>query len=299
MNFIDNYKKNIIQKLLSHQEILTVYCAATNMPLVVCGEDTFADRVYVFDSDEMLKKFATSIADKKLPLKGIKFPQKDKMAFFTMLLTCNIDEILFMDPTGRHVIQLQDIVKKRDLSDIPKERRPLENPQLKLSGMYFAQEAGRNVPKEEKNLKELEEELSANIVKATFLVPFTLADQPQEQGQGDPGSVTASADAAPAPDGQTTAQDPAGPAGQKQIRMPLIKTPQGDLFQPIFTDHFEFARYNKGNLCKAMAVPFSRLHPLLAKECKGFMINPNGFHLVLTPKMLPGLQQRFGTPAGQ
>ncbi len=289
MNFIDNYKKSIIQKLLSHQEILTVYCAGTNMPLVECGQDTFADRVYVFDSDEMLKKFAAAIADQKLPLKGVKFLSKDKIAFFTMLLTCNIDEILFMDPQGRHVIQLSDIIKKNDMSKLPAEKRPVENPQLKLCGAYFAQEACRKVPPQEKHLREMEEELSANIAKATFIVPILLADQ-------EPGSQPSE----PQPDqpagelGNDIAEEASDGKNQvRKIKFPLIKTQKGDLFQPVFTDNFEFARYNKGKTCRAMAVPFVKLKALLAKESTGFMINPNGFHLVVTPQMLKGLEQRF------
>ena len=276
MNFIENYKKSIIQKLLSHSEILTVYCAGSNMPLFECGEETFADRVYVFDSDEMMKKYVTSIADKKLPLKGVKFLQKDKMAFFTMLLTCNIDEILFMDSAGRHVIQLSDIVKKNDMSKLPKEKRPVENPQLKLCGAYFAQEACRNVPNEEKRLQEMEEELSANIVRATFVVPIIPEQMPQSEAS---------------PDSQEQAAG--GQPQQVKIRFPLIKTPKEDMFQPIFTDNFEFARYNKNGACKGMAVPFRNLHTVFAKESKGFMINPSGFHLVITPQMLQGLTKRF------
>lgn len=294
MNFIDNYKKSIIQKLLSHQEILTVYCAGSNMPLVECGQDTFADRVYVFDSDEMLKKFATSIADKKLPLKGVKFLAKDKMSFFTMLLTYNIDEILFMDSKGRHVIQVSDIIRKNDLSKIPIEKRPVDNPQLKLCGAYFAQEACRNVPQEEKHLQDMEEELSANIAKATFIVPILLEepkkeDQPADAQEGQ----QAAGQAGEAPE-QAPETDASGaqPKVQK-IRFPLIKTQKGDTFQPIFTDNFEFARYNKGKTCRAMAVPFLKLKTLLAKESTGFMINPNGFHLVVTGQMLNGLEKRF------
>ena len=294
MNFIDNYKKSIIQKLLSHQEILTVYCAGSNMPLVECGQDTFADRVYVFDSDEMLKKFATSIADKKLPLKGVKFLAKDKMAFFTMLLTYNIDEILFMDPTGRHVIQLSDIVKKNDMSKLPVEKRPVENPQLKLCGAYFAQEACRNVPKEEKRLKEMEEELAANIAKATFIVPILLGEPGQEQSAAnDLANNSANNTENNSGENASAAVTPDDQQKVHQVRFPLIKTPKGDMFQPIFTDNFEFARYNKGKTCKAMAVPFIRLKSLLAKESTGFMINPAGFHLVVTPQMMQGLEQRF------
>lgn len=50
-------------------------------------------------------------------------------------------------------------------------KRPLINPTLQLSGIYFMQELRRPVEKEEhKNLRALEEELIANLKKSHFLV---------------------------------------------------------------------------------------------------------------------------------
>ena len=53
MNFADTYyKKTIIQKLFGPDELLTVFCAGTNMPLVQCSDDTGNDRVFVLEKEE-------------------------------------------------------------------------------------------------------------------------------------------------------------------------------------------------------------------------------------------------------
>ena len=57
-------------------------------------------------------------------------------------------------------IDLEKIVRKPDLSNVEPQKRPLINPTLQLSGIYFIQELRRPVPKEEhKNLRALEEEV--------------------------------------------------------------------------------------------------------------------------------------------
>lgn len=263
MNFADNYyKKTILQKLFSAQELLTVFCLGTNMPLVQCSEDTGNDRVFVLEKEELLKDFCTPFAEQKLAVRGVKYPAKEKMKFFVAALSMSVDEIVYVDASGRHILPLSDIIKKKDLSSLPKEKQPVENPALLLSGAYFMQEASRNVPpQEKKGLPDLEEELSANIVRGTFIIPAQL-DQDK-------------------------------PEGQQPVKVPLIKTPAGDTFQPVFTDNLEFAKYNREGKFKALAVPFATLDKILAKEAKGYMLNPGGFHIIITGAMLKSLAARF------
>ena len=264
MNFADTYyKKTIIQKLFGPDELLTVFCAGTNMPLVQCSDDTGNDRVFVLEKEELLKDFCLPYAEKKLAVRGIKYPAKEKMKFFAAAASMSIDEIIYVDAAGSHILLLSDVIKKKDLSSLPKEKRPVENPALLLSGVYFMQEASRNVPpQEKKGLAELEEELSANIVKGTFIIPAQL--------------------------------DQEMPQGQQPVKVPLLKTPAGDTFQPVFTDNLEFAKYNREGQFKALAVPFPALEKILAKEAKGFMLNPGGFHIVIAREMLKNLAIRFG-----
>lgn len=272
VNFADGYyKKSILQKIGGNTEILTAFCAATNMPLVECSPDTFNDQVFVLESEDILKAFAKPYFEKKLSLRGIKFAPKDKMRFFTMLLAANIDEIVYIDSLGRHFIKVEEIVRKNDFSKLPQEKRPVENPQLLLSGIYFAQELSRAVPAAEKeNLKEMGDEFMANLMKATLLVPFEPVGT----------KTDSSAESVPAQNADQSAQNADQPA-QQQMRLPLIKTPQNDVFIPIFSDSLEFQRYNKENKLRALAVTFPALRKLQVKEAKGYMLNPTGFHLLI------------------
>ena len=74
--------------------------------------------------------------------------------------------------------ELTEIVKRPILEKIPEDKRPLENPALQITGTYFMQELRREVPMEEKeNIKELEEEMAANLVKSKFMIAV---EKPQE-----------------------------------------------------------------------------------------------------------------------
>ena len=264
----NNEKMAIIQKIMTSPEVLTVFCIATNMPFVECNSESFCDQVFMFESEELIKEFATPYIEKKIPLRGVKYLEKDKMKLLTAFLCINADEIVYIAADGRHVLKVSDIVRRNDFSKLPKEQQPIENPQLQLAGLYFAQEASRPVPVEEKpDLKELEEELAANMVKATYIIPIDIME-----GEG------------------TDAEK----IKKGQFRMPLIKTPQEETFQPIFSDHIELAKYNKENKLKAMAVPFANLERLLVPDVKGFMLNPNGFHLTMPKELIKGLKVRFG-----
>ena len=330
MNFAN--KMQIIQKIVQSEKLVTAYNAATNMPLIDCSSETFNDRAFAFENEELMKTFIKPWADRKMPLKGIIFLKKDRMRFFTTLASIGIDELVYVEKTGVHVIKLSDIIKKQDMSKIPVQARPVENPQLQMSGIYFIQEAARGVPAEEKkDLKELEEELSANIVKGTYLMPIILEQDIKESaGQpGGPGTANASgqpentgtentSDMSGNPDaaGNTDAEQISGQsgkpaqegsieqsnmkaaaqiAGQKQLKfkIPLLKDPKGNVLQPVFTDNIELAKYAGKNQLKVLKVPFAGLEKLLAKEAAGYILNPAGFHLNISRAQLGNLKMRF------
>ena len=90
-------------------------------------------------------------------------------------------------------------------------KRPVLNPALQLSGIYFMQELRRPVEKEEhKNLRALEEELIANIKKSQFLVAM-------ERNEEEP----------------------------KKINIPYLKNKDGQILQPVFSDIMEFEKFAK------------------------------------------------------
>jgi len=65
---------------------------------------------------------------------------------------------------------------------------------------------------------------------------------------------------------------------------PLLKLPNGDVYQPIFTDLIEFQKFNKNQQFKAVGTSAQGLLKMLAKEAKGFVINPMGVNFQIPIK---------------
>ena len=124
-------------------------------------------------------------------------------------------------------LDLEEIVKKPDFSSLPKEKQPLFNPQLQLSGIYFMQELRRGGDREEKeNLPELEEEVAANVVKSRYL----MAVQRPQDGQD-----------------------------QKNLQVPYIKNNQGDIYHPCLPMRRSFGNLIKRKKLQALLVGFDQL----------------------------------------
>ena len=187
-----------------------------------------------------------------------------------MLFTIGVNELVFVSESGTDTIELAELVKRPDFSQLPKEQQPISNPELQLTGLYFMQEASRPVPNEQKNLVDLEEELAANLYKAKYMVPIELLEGPE-------------------PDLEKLKE--------KKYRLPILKNKNGDVLQPLFTDPNEFAKFNRENKFKALSVPFANLAKLVIKDSKGFLLNPAGFHIAMPKELLEGLPKRFGAAA--
>ncbi len=260
-------KSFFIKSIQRKKELIVAYCGYTNMPFVQCDPDSFNDQVWLFDTEELLQEFAKPFTEKKILLRGIKYLNKDFPAFFTMLHTIGVNEIVFVSQTGRELLELEELVKKPDYSKLPPEKQPILNPQLQLTGLYFMQEMSRPIPTEEKSgLQEMEEELAANLVKSRYILPVELLPGPESD---------------------------ADKLRNHKYRIPILKNKNGNILQPLFTDMPELAKFNKGNQFKALVVPFGHLSRLLVKDSKGFVLNPAGFHIAMPKELLEGLSKRF------
>ncbi len=262
---IDNrFMTRKIQKL---EKLYAAFCGFTNMPFVTCDEESGNDQVWVFTKEDALQAFAKQYTEKKILLKGVELKNKDFLKFFSSLFAIGINELVFVEEGSDFHLPLTDIVRMPDHSNLPKERQPLLNPTLQLTGLYFMQQASRPVPNDQKEgLKDLEEELAANLVKARYILPI-------EPGEGE-GSIQEKLKA-------------------KNYKLPILKDKNGNVFQPIMTDGMELEKFTKGRVMAAMVIPFTGLAGLLTKDAKGFLLNPQGFHIVLTKELLEKLPARF------
>ncbi len=257
----------MLRKIQSRTKMFVAYCAYTNMPLVVCDPETGNDQIYIFEKEPLLQEFAKAYTEKKILLRGMEVKNKVFLRFYSSLFAIGINELVFVNELSTVKIALEDLIRKPDLSALKPEQRPVMNENLQLTGLYFMQEAGRPVPVEEKeDLEDLQEELTANMVKATYILAYQLQDGP--------GSVEEKIKA-------------------HQYNVLIIKDKDGNTYQPAFTDPFELEKFSKGKKYTALRVPFADLSKCLIKDAKGFMLNPGGFHILMPRELLEELPTRF------
>ena len=259
---MDNARIELIRKIQTQKEVFTVLSRATRLPFVICDPETFNDQVWIFEEKEMLEETVKPLTEKKNPVAAIRVDNQSFLSFYTVLYTLGVNSIVYYEKEKKTELELEEVVKKPDFSSLPEEKRPLLNPQLQLSGIYFMQELRRGVEMEEKeNLRELEEETAANLVKSRYLVAV---NKPEE------------------------GQDP------KNVQFPYIKTQNGDIYQPIFSDAEEFRKFNKEKKFTGMLVTFENLEKVIIPVAKGVAVNPQGFNLVLPKEKIGAMRQRFG-----
>lgn len=268
---VENAK--IIKKLQELKQIYAIYSRVTRMPYAICDPESFNDQVMVFTDEERVKEFAKEYTENNILLMGVKVMKNQYPIFYMNLFSMGINSVLFFDGDDKTELELDQIVKIPDFSKLPENQRPLMNPQLQLTVLYFLQELRK--PEKEPNrelLNELEEEMSVNLVRSRYIMEIELLEPEKEITQE---------------------------TENKNIRIPYIKDKDGNIFQSIFTDHNELVKFhqnkeNKPNR-RTILVPFTQLNKYLVKESKGFVLNPAGFNLVLTKEQMEMLNQRFGT----
>lgn len=257
----------LIKSVQRRKEFIVAYCAFTNMPLVVCDPETFNDQVWIFDTEAQLQEFAKAYTERKILLRGIKYLNKNFLSFFSMLFTIGVNELVFVGAGGPQEIALGDLVRRPDFSSLPKEKQPVLNPELQLTGLYFMQEASRPVPNEQKTgLADMEEELAANLCKGRYIVPIEFLPGPESEAEK---------------------------LKNHKFRLPILKGKNGEVMQPLFTDPNEMAKFNKENKLRALVMPFGQLSKILIKDSRGFLLNPAGFHIAMPKELLEGLSKRF------
>ena len=124
--------------------------------------------------------------------------------------------------------------------------------------------------KEKKRLKEMEEEMAVNLLRSRFIVTM---DMPAVKGAG----------------------------GKKPAwRISLVRNKSGKAYQPVYTDYFEFRKFNeknRGARIRMKVVGYDDLEKELAKNAEGYVFNPAGFNLILNRDQIGQMKKRYGKQA--
>ena len=246
----------VIKKIQKSECLYTVFSPLTKMPYIECDEETFDDQVYVFSTEEGVKEFVKEKNEKKIPLQPFKIPNEQIRGFLTSLFAIAANMVVYTDEAGVSRVELDQLAPKPDMEKLAKEKIPVLNPTLTLTVLYFIQELRRPVQHDPVKLRDMEEEMVADLIRSRFILALEDSEKKED--------------------------------GTPNLRIPFLKTQEGDKYQPIFSDFAEFRKYVGVNVKKYRVsnLAFADLLKFLQKDTKGYVVNPAGFSLVLTREQL-------------
>lgn len=235
-------KQETLAALRTPGELYVIMSGATRLPFVFCDEETFDDEIFLYYRADDAKEKAKELQGKRYASAVVKLEDKQLLAFYTSLYTMGVNCLAVNSGTDTEIsIQLSDLVIRRKPEELPEGKRPVENPALHLTAIYFMQEMRRQAePQPAEELNKLQEELLAHYGKGTFVAAV------REDGQ-----------------------------------VPILKQKDGSIYQPLFTDMLEFQKFARGEKMKMAVIPAAKIPEILVGEAKGVVINPFGVNVQL------------------
>lgn len=235
-------KQETLAALRTPGELYVIMSGATRLPFVFCDEETFDDEIFLYYRADDAKEKAKELQGKRYASAVVKLEDKQLLAFYTSLYTMGVNCLAVNSGTDTEIsIQLSDLVIRRKPEELPEGKRPVENPALHLTAIYFMQEMRRQAePQPTEELNKLQEELLAHYGKGIFVAAV------REDGQ-----------------------------------VPILKQKDGSIYQPLFTDMLEFQKFARGEKMKMAVIPAAKIPEILVGEAKGVVINPFGVNVQL------------------
>lgn len=232
-----------MHKIRNCEKMYTVMSLCTNMPFVYCDPQTYDDEVFVyFDKDEA-NKGARWLLEEKNPIQLAGVGKKDRLEFFTSLLPMGVNAVsVDKGLAGETGFQLDQLIRRQDPEQMPDGQIRIENPELHLTSLYFAQNLRKKanpdgrLPEE---LQDLNEELAAHFCRGKYIIAV-------EEGKGI-----------------------------------LLLQKSGVSYQPVFTDIREFQKFNREKKYGAAIIEYEKIKEILAPETKGVAVNPFGANILL------------------
>ena len=259
-------KQDFLKTIPGFKKISPIFSQATRMPMVFCHEETMDDYIYIYLEEQDATEKAKALTEEKMPAFVVNCKEKEVLPFLAELRFTGVNAICFVTPKEKgaeeFMVQLSEFLKFPDPNSLPAEKRPVDNPSLHLSILYFMQEVRRPVAKEVKeNLAELEEETSAGIARARFAIPMQDAGKDMDEGK-------------------------------KGIM--LLRNEKGDVFMPLFTDPAELRKLLKGQICQVFMCGFAAVADMMKKgSATGIVINPASSNVVLSKQGVESVEKRF------
>ncbi len=247
----------ILERLTIADQLFIIFSKASRLPYVVCDEKTFDDQIYIFLNEEeanaMVEKETNSLQI------VVKLEKQQLMNFYLSLYPLGVNAIVVNIGEKRIRVQLKELCKEPDYSKIPEEKRPVINPELQLTSMYYVQELKKQYQDEKtekKDLSDMLEEIHANLKSGKFFLMY-------RKGESEEGKES-----------------------NRQVELPSIKFKNGDIFHPIFTDLNEALKFPNAKEFSPMILDLKSIFKLLAPQVTGVILNPQSVQIIVTREVM-------------
>lgn len=259
-------RDTLVRKLQKGEHLYVPFSKDTHLPFVECDKETFNDQIHFFTETGTLAEFVKPYIDDRYEFTTVEIAEDQRLRFLLNLFSIGVNAIVFHDSADEvQAAELTDIVNMVDYSKIPENERPLINAELQLSAIYFMQELRRSIEKRDTSkITDLEEEMSANLVRSTYLFPVDVVTEEVE-----------------------------GRTKVKGIRFPYLKDGNDQVIQPIFSDGAELQKFVKDKPMQVRQVKFTELEEFLTKDSTGYTLNPYGVNVLLRKEHIKELIERF------
>ena len=259
----DTQKTEFLKSLPTLEEAYILFSHLTHVPYTVYNEQSGEDEAFLFTNLETAKAKAIELAEAHIqPTLAIKMSQKEMIMIVSSFFVYGITAMHWTTDEGEAVYKVREVIKRPDFSNLPEQQRPLENPSLQISMIYYMQELRRKDPQTDlKHLQELDEEMSANIKRAKYLLPIV------DKSEGD----------------------------NRNIQQVLFRMNETTSMVPLFSDGMEYQRFKAGKEeVKAIVVTFEQLATMdVPKGTNGYIVNPGGVGVTLTKEYIAKINEMF------
>ena len=177
----------IIKKLQGLPEMFVIFSQSTKHPYVTCNEESFDDQIHIFSDAEAAHAYVVAKNEQeKIPVVSVRVAAEQFLHFYGTLYALGVNGVVLHDNDTETSLALEAIVHRRHNPDeLPEKQRPVINPELMLTSLSFLQEMRRPVSEEEKekaDLRAMDEELVANLVRGRFLSGI-IVDESEEDAE--------------------------------------------------------------------------------------------------------------------
>ena len=305
----------IIKKLQGLPEMFVIFSQSTKHPYVTCNEESFDDQIHIFSDAEAAHAYVVAKNEQeKIPVVSVRVAAEQFLHFYGTLYALGVNGVVLHDNDTETSLTLESIVHRRHNPDeLPERQRPVINPELMLTSLYFLQEMRRPVSEEEKekaDLRAMDEELVANLVRGRFLSGIIVdeseedaedADNKAENPDGNTENEKAEdfesdVESKNAEDGkieEAKESEEEKPKKKNNIRVPYVNNQNGEMYQAIFTDGYELQKFDPKHRLRPVVVKFDDLEKFLVKDAKGYVLNPVSTALPLRREQLPAFKKRI------